>query len=239
MGSDPFMKYSKVKHMTSSVINSDGKGYTEFRIELSEPVYYLETPESEIKNKTIVDSIRKLIKSSDPEAESAYLLKGKPYFEMEVSKFEQVFVRPSLKLEIDDISIFFKNKKVALFGDNGVLSARERITNTQENKDMILRIVKKDGLFRDVFSTRVQFSEKELREQIIPKMRWGKYFEKESARSAISMLIGQREVSQNVFIEVSAKMKGNQEFSKMIKNNKRIKSRFRNDHAILLLIAMS
>jgi hypothetical protein len=73
----------------------------------------------------------------------------------------------------------------------------------------------------------------------VPRMRWGKFFEREAAKTAVNMLVCQKAISQQIFIDVMSKMKGNKEFSKMIKTSKKLKVRFKNDHAILLLMAMS
>ncbi len=239
MDKQPFMKYSEVRRIVASLVNFDGLGYAEFTIELSSPVYYLETSESEIRTSKIMEAINRLVESQDPSAKEKYSMGGKQYFEMEVFKFEQIFVKSDLKVEVDDISMFFKKKKISVFGDNGVLNAGPIITDTADNREMILRIVNKEGIFNDIFSTMVQFTEKELKELLVPRMKWGKFFEREAARTALNLLINQRAVSQQVFIDVMGKMKGNAEFGKMIKKNKKLKQRFKNDHAILLLIAMS
>jgi hypothetical protein len=240
MTSDPFIKYSKVERISAAMVSKSGNEYAEFMIELGSPVYYLETQESEIKISKMITVIKKLVSSSNADKDNVLnKMDGKTYFEMEVSKFEQVFVRRDFILEVDDISIFFKAKKVNVFGDNGILSARNRITNTAKNREMILRIIKAEGVFEDVFSTQVQFSESDLGEKVIPKIRWNKFFERESARMTLNMLVGQKSISQQLFIDVMGRMKGNSHFSKMMKSSRKLKNRFKNDHAIMLLIAMS
>lgn len=239
MTKEPFMKYSRVERVTASIVSVDGMGYAEFTVELAEPVFYIETMDSDIKVRDIMSSVNELIVASKAIDPDDYQMGGKPYFEMEVSRFEQVFVPRGIDLEVDDLSIFFKKKKVGFLGDNGVLSAGTRITNTRQNREMILRIVRREGVFNEIFSTAVQFTEQELREQIVPKLRWGKYFERESARTALNLLVNQQAVSQQTFIDVMGRMKGSTEFSRMIKTNKKLKKRFKDDHAILLLIVMS
>jgi hypothetical protein len=239
MTKEPFMKYSKVERISASIVKVDGRGYVEFTVELLEPVFYIETSESDIIVREIMASINELIVASKKIEPDEYEMGGRPYFEMEVSRFEQVFVPRSIELDVDDISIFFKKKKVGFLGDNGILEAGKRITNTKQNREMILRIVSREGIFNDIFSTGVQFTEQELRDKLVPKLRWGKYFERESARTAMNLLVNQQSVSQQVFIDVMTKMKGSTEFSRMIKTNKKLKKRFKDDHAILLLIVMS
>jgi hypothetical protein len=234
--SDSFVKYSRIDHVRASLVHRDKSKYDDFVFKFSKPVFYIDSYMVEIDDRKVVEMLSE-IASSKTGAE--YQVKKNSYFEPEMSSFEQIFISSAFSFEIDDITMLINLKHMRRFGDDGVSMAGRCITNTPENKMAMLTIISMDGVFPDIFETQIQFSAEEIRKFIIPKMKWGHIFERMLALSAIKMIYRQESVNYDLLVEIISKMSGNKSFFRMIKTNRQIRSKFKNDPAALLLIAIN
>jgi hypothetical protein len=237
MDREPFVKHCSVSKIKTILLRRDMSSYEEVSIKLDEPLVYIESSDSEIKNKSIMEKIYDLVCPAFSSNKSDYV-SSKSYFEIEVAAFDQLFVESEKRVTVDDISIFFSSGDMRYFGDYGILSSGKIITNTRKNKQTMLRLCRLEGVGWNFFDTQVKFTKTELREKIIPRMRFSHTFDKMDSKTAVKMVESQDSFDEELLVALMKKASGSKLASKMLKSSKRIRSKYKNDPSFLLLLAM-
>jgi hypothetical protein len=214
-------------------------------ITLDKPIYLLEKGayfESDLDENFIVKYIKEYMENNH----GVKIYQMDYDYKIEVGETEKIYISSKFNMKIKDLSILIDNTAIKkrrslisndLFTEMLIYSGKHIDANDQ-NKKVLLKIVKKSGMVEEVFQSGIQFSKREIKEVLMKSMTVNRYNKNDIFDAAIKLIETQKAADTEIVSNLIAKFGNEKYFSKNLKKNKKILKKYKNDSATLLLITI-
>jgi hypothetical protein len=237
------INFTKLKKFMLSIVEKDN--LTTMEVELSEDVYMETRPDGAFSE--LIRTFIKFFKEKqifEVKDKSIKIWKNSSLVVLGKTMNIPVIVPFDISFKIKDIQFLFRKRDRFMskyMGLDEIVFAPSRFIDPNDhNKKLMLSMVKKNGLGMCLFAKGFEYTEKEVRDFMVPAVTKTRnsflFYNKD--KIFFKLILTQSKLSDDIIIDIINRLKTNKEFVEKIKSSKKIRKIYKDRAAILLFIDM-